>query len=91
MPARLRAEMACRLRRVAGSGDAGSSTTEATLITPLLVAVLLLLVLCGRLVSAKLDLQAAASAATVSPAFGSRCRRGRAWRLGTLDSISPGL
>jgi Flp pilus assembly protein TadG len=36
------------------------------LLTPLLVAVLLLVVLCGRLVTAKMDLQAAASAAARS-------------------------
>jgi Flp pilus assembly protein TadG len=55
-----------RLRRVAAAGDAGSSTAEAALLTPLLVAVLLLVVLCGRLVTAKMDLQAAASAAARS-------------------------
>lgn len=66
MPGRIRAEATRRLRRLTAAGDAGSSTTEAVLVTPLLVTVLLLLVLCGRLVSAKLDLQAAASAAARS-------------------------
>lgn len=45
------------------TGDAGSSTAELTLVTPLLVMFLLLVVLCGRLVSARIDLDAAASAA----------------------------
>ena len=66
MIARVRAEFAARVRRVAAAGDAGSSTAEAALLTPLLVAVLLLVVLCGRLVTAKMDLQAAASAAARS-------------------------
>ena len=66
MWARGRVEMIRRLRRVAAAGDAGSSTAEAALLTPLLVAVLLLVVLCGRLVTAKMDLQAAASAAARS-------------------------
>jgi Flp pilus assembly protein TadG len=55
-----------RLRRLAAGGDTGSSTAEAVLLTPLFVAVLLLVVLCGRLVTAKMDLQAAASAAARS-------------------------
>jgi Flp pilus assembly protein TadG len=55
-----------RLRRLARAGDAGSSTAEAALLTPLLMMVLLLVVLCGRLVTAKMDLQAAASAAARS-------------------------
>jgi Flp pilus assembly protein TadG len=58
--------MVRRLRRLSVAGDAGSSTAEAALLTPLLVAVLLLVVLCGRLVTAKMDLQAAASAAARS-------------------------
>lgn len=65
-PARVRAELTARLRRMTATGDAGSSTAETALLTPLLVAVLLLVVLCGRLVSAQIDLQAAASAAARS-------------------------
>jgi Flp pilus assembly protein TadG len=49
-----------RLRRLAGD-DTGSSTAELALATPLLVAILLLIVLCGRLASAQMDLDAAAS------------------------------
>jgi Flp pilus assembly protein TadG len=49
-----------RLRRLAAS-DTGSSTAELALATPVLMAVLLFLVLCGRLVSARMDLDAAAS------------------------------
>lgn len=64
--ARVQAGLMRRLRRLAAAGDAGSSTAEAALLTPLLVAVLLLVVLCGRLVTAKMDLQAAASAAARS-------------------------
>jgi len=66
MRARGRVELMRRLRRLCAAGDAGSSTAEAALLTPLLVAVLLLVVLCGRLVTAKMDLQAAASAAARS-------------------------
>ncbi|WP_433530269.1 TadE/TadG family type IV pilus assembly protein [Micromonospora sp. CA-263727] len=55
-----------RWRRVAGDGDRGASTAEAALVTPLLVAVMLFVVLCGRLVSAQMDLEAAASAAARS-------------------------
>lgn len=44
-------------------GDHGSSTVELVLITPLLVGILLFVVLCGRLVSVQLDLDAAAHAA----------------------------
>src|SRR5688500_16721656 len=65
MLARVRAKLTGRLRRLA-AGDAGSSTAEAVLVTPLLVALLMLVVLCGRLVSAQIDLQAAASAAARS-------------------------
>lgn len=54
--------LAGRVRRVAATGDTGSSTAELALITPLLVMFLLLVVLCGRLVSAQIDLDAAASA-----------------------------
>jgi Flp pilus assembly protein TadG len=49
------------LRRVAASGDRGASSAELALATPLLVAILLFVVLCGRLVSAQIDLTAAAS------------------------------
>ncbi|GAA4466322.1 TadE/TadG family type IV pilus assembly protein [Phytohabitans houttuyneae] len=66
MLARVRAGLTGRLRRLTAAGDAGSSTAEAVLVTPLLVAVLMLVVLCGRLVSAQIDLQAAASAAARS-------------------------
>jgi Flp pilus assembly protein TadG len=53
-------------RRLTATSDAGSSTVEAVLVTPLLIAVLLFVVLCGRLVSAQIDLTAAASAAARS-------------------------
>jgi Flp pilus assembly protein TadG len=43
--------------------DRGSATTELVILTPLLVALLLFVVLCGRLVSAQLDLNAAAHSA----------------------------
>ena len=66
MLTRVRTQLTGRLRRLTAAGDAGSSTAEAVLVTPLLVAVLLLVVLCGRLVSAQMDLQAAASAAARS-------------------------
>lgn len=52
-----------RWRRLAAGGDRGSSTVEMALAAPLLVAVLLFVVLCGRLVSAQLDVDAAAHAA----------------------------
>jgi Flp pilus assembly protein TadG len=54
------------VRRLAAAPDAGSSTVEVALVTPLLIAVLLFVVLCGRLVSAQMDLTAAASAAARS-------------------------
>ena len=50
-----------RWRQVAAGGDAGSSTAEMALVTPLLVMILLFVVLCGRLVAAQMDLDAAAS------------------------------
>ncbi|WP_433615341.1 TadE/TadG family type IV pilus assembly protein [Dactylosporangium sp. CA-139114] len=62
-PNRVRAGLAGRVRRLTAAPDAGSSTAEVALVTPLLVAVLLFVVLCGRLVSAQMDLDAAASAA----------------------------
>ncbi|MET7949425.1 TadE/TadG family type IV pilus assembly protein [Micromonospora sp. NPDC005324] len=61
--ARARAGLTRRLRQVTAHGDRGSSTAEAALVTPLLVALMLFVVLCGRLVSAQMDLDAAASAA----------------------------
>jgi Flp pilus assembly protein TadG len=60
---RLRVGLAERWRQVAATADAGSSTAEVTLLTPLLVAVLLFVVLCGRLVAVQLDVDAAASGA----------------------------
>src|SRR5688572_10391609 len=54
------------LRRRLLPGDAGSSSTEMALYTPLLVLILLFLVLCGRLVSSQMDLDAAASSAARS-------------------------
>jgi Flp pilus assembly protein TadG len=61
--ARWRLTLRERWRRVAITSDTGSSTAEAALLTPLLVMVLLFLVLCGRLASAQIDLNAAASSA----------------------------
>lgn len=52
-----------RCRLLAATGDKGSATVEMSVLTPLLVMVLLLVVLCGRLASVQLDLDAAASAA----------------------------
>jgi Flp pilus assembly protein TadG len=51
------------LRRLAATGDTGASTAELVLLTPLLVTILLFVVLCGRLVAAQLDLDAAAGSA----------------------------
>jgi len=65
-PTRGHAALARRVRRLTAVPDAGSSTAEAAVVTPLLVAVLLFVVLCGRLVSAQIDLDAAASAAARS-------------------------
>lgn len=45
------------------ASDQGAATVEMALLAPLLVALLLLVVLCGRLVSVQLDLDAAAHAA----------------------------
>jgi Flp pilus assembly protein TadG len=55
-----------RIRRLAASGDAGSSTAELALAIPVLMGILLFLVLCGPLVSAQMDLDAAAGAAARS-------------------------
>lgn len=49
-----------RLRR---SGDKGSATVEFVILAPLLVALVLFVALCGRLVTAQLDLDAAAHGA----------------------------
>jgi len=49
-----------RLRR---TGDAGSATVEFVILAPLLVALVLFVALCGRLVTAQLDLDAAAHGA----------------------------
>lgn len=50
-----------RRRRKGSSGrDSGSATVEVVLLTPLLIGLLFLVVLCGRLVSAQLDLDTAA-------------------------------
>jgi Flp pilus assembly protein TadG len=50
-------------QRLAGDGDEGAAAAELAVLTPLLVGMLLFVVLCGRLVSAQLDLDAAAHAA----------------------------
>jgi Flp pilus assembly protein TadG len=52
-------------RRTKGSSrsDDGSATVEVALLAPLLIGLLLMVVLCGRLVSAQLDLDDAAHAA----------------------------
>lgn len=52
-----------RLRSERWTGDRGSATVQTVLLTPLLVAVGLFVVLCGRLVGVQLDLDAAAHAA----------------------------
>src|SRR4051794_19985731 len=66
-PLTARPPVICRLtrrwRQLAGRGDTGSSTAELALLTPLLIGLLLLVVLCGRLVSAQLDVDAAAHGA----------------------------
>jgi Flp pilus assembly protein TadG len=58
---RLRRGIVVRIRQVTATGDAGASSAELVLATPLLVVILLFVVLCGRLVSAQMDLNAAAS------------------------------
>jgi Flp pilus assembly protein TadG len=57
---RVGAKFARRWRLVARSGDAGSSTLEMALAAPFLIMLLLLVVLCGRLASAQMALDAAA-------------------------------
>ena len=58
---RVRAALTARWRVLAAAPDAGASTAEMALLTPLLVMLLLLVVLCGRLVAAQIDVDAAAS------------------------------
>ena len=55
--------LARRVRLVGANPDMGSTTAEMALLTPLLVMILLFVVLCGRLVSVQIDVDAAASAA----------------------------
>jgi Flp pilus assembly protein TadG len=55
--------LAGRWARLIEAGDRGSATIEITLATPVLVGILLFVVLCGRLVSVQLDVDAAAHAA----------------------------
>lgn len=63
MAATARPDPRRRRHHVAIRPDEGSSTVELTILTPLLVALLLFVVLCGRLVSAQLDVDAAARSA----------------------------
>jgi hypothetical protein len=58
---RLRRGLAVWIRRLTAASDTGSSSAELAVATPLLVVILLFVVLCGRLVSAQMDLNAAAS------------------------------
>lgn len=58
---RLRAVLAVRWRALAARPDAGASTAEMALLTPLLIMLLLLVVMCGRLAAAQIDVDAAAS------------------------------
>jgi Flp pilus assembly protein TadG len=60
---RIRADLTRRWRLIAAGGDAGSSTAEVLIGLPALVGVLMFIVICGRLVSAQIDLDAATSAA----------------------------
>lgn len=62
-PASLAGGLRQRWRTMARDGDAGSSTVELVILAPLLVALLLFVVFCGRLVTAQLDLDAAAHGA----------------------------
>ncbi|ROP28119.1 TadE family protein [Couchioplanes caeruleus] len=57
----LRAGLAARWRALTRTPDAGASTAEMALLTPLLIMFLLLVVLCGRLAAAQIDVDAAAS------------------------------
>lgn len=66
MPPAQRAIPRARVHRLLAGGDRGSSSTELALATPLLVAILLFVVLCGRLVTTHMDLDAAASSAARS-------------------------
>jgi Flp pilus assembly protein TadG len=63
---RLRRALAAHWRLVAQVPDAGSSTAQMALLTPLLVMLLLFVVLCGRLAGAQIDVDAAASSAARS-------------------------
>lgn len=65
-PRIVRDVMTRRLREVAAGRDAGSSTAEMAVLAPLLMMFVLLVVLCGRIVSAQMDLDAAASSAARS-------------------------
>jgi Flp pilus assembly protein TadG len=62
-PQPVRRRLTERWRRLTERPDAGSATAEATILAPLLVGLLLFVVLCGRLVSAQLDVDAAAHGA----------------------------
>ncbi len=57
----LRVRVGARWRRLTEVPDAGASTAEMALLTPLLVMFLLFVVLCGRLAAAQIDVDAAAS------------------------------
>ena len=70
--------LATRWRQLTAHPDAGSSTAEAALLTPLLVMLLLFVVFCGRFVAAQIDVDAAASSAARS---GSLARTQPALRL----------
>jgi Flp pilus assembly protein TadG len=63
LPPLARGWLGLRWRRLVNRGDSGSSTVEFAILTPLLVGLLLFVVLCGRLVSAQLDVDAAAHGA----------------------------
>ena len=58
---RLVTALGARWRAVTRTSDAGSSTAQVVLLTPLLVMLLLFVVLCGRLAGAQIDVDAAAS------------------------------
>jgi Flp pilus assembly protein TadG len=65
----LAAPLRGRLRRIAATRDRGFSTAQVTVLTPLLIMVLLLIVLCGRLVNEQMALDEAASAAARAAAL----------------------
>jgi Flp pilus assembly protein TadG len=62
-PIQVRQLVRGRWRRLLAGRDVGSSTVELCLATTLLVMLFMFVVLCGRLTSAQLDVNAAASAA----------------------------